>query len=160
MEIRKGQSHNICNRLRINQPRAKTRWCCCSYSRDSLTPTEISITVITNHKANGSDLTSSFRLDRQLQADICKCKCRSYSRPLCVLNQPLSALSQALSVTPSSLLPAFSVAQNGDQKVEVNRPSPNPWTYARTHRLTDNCNFSIVNSVVLLLQSEWSVTIK
>ena len=56
--------HNICNWL-PNQPRAKTQWCCCSYSRDSLAPIKVSIAVVAKSKANRSDLTSSFRLGRQ-----------------------------------------------------------------------------------------------
>ena len=59
--------------------RAKTRWCCCSYSRGRLAPTEASSPTV---KANRGAFSSSFRLGRQLQTDIiiCKCKSRSYPR--------------------------------------------------------------------------------
>ena len=58
----------------------------------------------------------------QLQAGIRRYKCRSYSCSVRLLNYPSSrfaAWGQTLSVTPSPLLPACSVAQNG---VKVNPP--------------------------------------
>ena len=39
---------HICIRLAINQPRAKTRWCCCTYSRGRIAPTEVSTVIVAN----------------------------------------------------------------------------------------------------------------
>ena len=101
--------------------RAKTCWCCCSHG-DRLAPTEVSITMLLTAKANRSYLSASVKLGRQLQANICKCKSRSYSHSVCLPNyssSTLAAWGQALSLTPTLLLPARSVAQNG---IEIKRP--------------------------------------
>ena len=59
-------------RLAIIPSQRKTQWCC---YRDSLAPKEVSIAVVApTPKVNRSNLSSSFRLGCQLQADICKCK--------------------------------------------------------------------------------------
>ena len=134
-QVEKGQSHNICIRLPINQPRAETRWCCCSYSRESRS-NRSQYRSRRQPPRLTSDLTSSFRLGRQLQAEICKCKRQSYSRSLCVPNHPSSTLAawrQALSVIRPSLHPACSVAQNGDKRVKIKRPLLNLRTNAQTH---------------------------
>ena len=64
-------------------------------------------------------------LGRQLQTNICKCKClsfsRSYFRPAHLQKYPSSTLAlwmQALSMTPSPLLPASSVAPHNIIKME------------------------------------------
>ena len=145
-QLEKGRTHT-CIRLAINQTEQKlVGVVAAAVEAASLQQTSVSQLLPTT-KANRSYLSSSFRLDRQLQADICKCKCRSYSRPALLSKYPSSMLAtgrQAHSLTPTSLLPARSVAQNGNQRVDVKQPPLNSWTNGRTDGQTGKCNFSIM----------------
>ena len=78
----------------------------------------------------------------QLYSDtsMCKCECRSNSPSTRLPKYPLSTW-QVPSVTPSLLLSACSVAQKGDQRVEVNRSPLNTRTHRLTHRQM-NSNYS------------------
>ena len=89
-------------------------------------------------KANRSDLTSSFWLGRQLQADMCKCKSWSYSRPLRVPNHPSSTWQRgcrrSLWHRPSCFQPAPCLIMATIES----RSSDSRWTPRRTHRQTDS----------------------
>ena len=88
------------------------------FLRLCLTPTEVSIVASSpTAKANRSYPSSSFRLDRQLQTDVCVSIFLSPRESAELPIEHVGRVGQALSVTATSLLPVCSVAQNGDKRV-------------------------------------------
>ena len=127
-KLEKGCTHTcIVHPASHQSARAKTRWWCCSYSGGSLAPTEVNIAVVANRQEAifppRSDWIANYRptyVSASLTITL------AYSRFAHLPNYPssmLAAWGQALSVTPSPLLLACSMAKNGDQNVEVKQPS-------------------------------------
>ena len=89
-QLEKGHSHS-CIRLALNQPEQKVVGVvAATVEAASLQQKSVS-QLSPTPKGNRSYLSSSFRLGRQLLADICRCKCQSYSRPVRLPKYPLTA---------------------------------------------------------------------